>query len=429
MEIIETKTCGICYEEDNISSLPCNHEFCDDCLEKWKWEKMSCPICRSVLLPEIVYTTRKNFYGEDSQYIFKYWNEIKENDRLVEFLSMLAFAKHYILCTDVAYEKKHFLKKKVFHYSTILLDEIYQAWEKEKKNYERILCILLRLYEPEKRALIYQTKMSKLFETVSMNLINNYKMNASQYFLEKIRNNKELQKLREKYVESKLQNCHIEQKEQGKIELLEDEIFLEEQFFVREFSKEANVSGVFGSESDFFIYTESPYVENVPTRENVSQVERVYVSSDAENTWSGEHDSTTSDENDEQDENGSDDESCDCDDALQNMICKVEEYVSQPKMSVEEYVKHGTFQKDFMWFMKNAFMLSFFEIETNFPVAKFIYDHCKTIQNVFFYLNVQDSIYHETMVQFKEMYEFFDRDYSKNEEYYIAMNNIMEEYI
>jgi len=346
---------------------------------------------------------------------------------------MLAFAKHYIPCTDVAYEKKHFLKKKVFHYSTILLDEIYQAWEKEKKNYERILCILLRLYEPQKRALIYKSKMSKLFETISMNLIDSYKKNASQYFLEKLKNHEQLRNLRERYVESKLQNCHKEQKEQGKIELLEDETFLEEQFFVREFSKEANVSGVFGPESDFFIYSESPYVnrdevteiEEVSTSEHVSDVESVHVSSDTESVLSAADSITSPEETDH--ESDSDDESCD--DALQNMICKVEEYVSQPKRSVEEYVKNGTFQKDFMWFMKNAFMLSFFEIETNFPVAKFIYDHYKTIQNIFLYLNLQDSIYHETMVQFKEMYEFFDRDYSKNEEYYIAMNNIVEEYI
>ena len=42
--------CPICYENlsDKISYLsPCRHIFCPDCIDTWKKQRFSCPLCRA----------------------------------------------------------------------------------------------------------------------------------------------------------------------------------------------------------------------------------------------------------------------------------------------------------------------------------------------------------------------------------------------
>ena len=41
------ENCSICYENTINVSTKCRHQFCSECLFKWKDKKSSCPICRS----------------------------------------------------------------------------------------------------------------------------------------------------------------------------------------------------------------------------------------------------------------------------------------------------------------------------------------------------------------------------------------------
>lgn len=44
-------TCGICLEENiYINSTNCKHDFCLDCLNKWKLRSSTCPMCRKILI-------------------------------------------------------------------------------------------------------------------------------------------------------------------------------------------------------------------------------------------------------------------------------------------------------------------------------------------------------------------------------------------
>jgi len=186
------KSCSICYEEEQIETLSCRHDFCETCIGKWKNTKLSCPVCRSIIVPQISLSTRSNYYGKDSVYINEYWDQIHQTDRLVEFMSQLAFAKHYIDCKDLIFAKEHFLKKHVVDYSNKLFNNILFLFLKEKKHYDKILNVLLRIYEPQKRKEIYKNKMSSLHDSISSKQIKIYKSKAVEYYHSKIKNNPKL---------------------------------------------------------------------------------------------------------------------------------------------------------------------------------------------------------------------------------------------
>ena len=40
--------CPICYENIRYPSciIPCNHMFCEPCINKWLMTKQTCPVCR-----------------------------------------------------------------------------------------------------------------------------------------------------------------------------------------------------------------------------------------------------------------------------------------------------------------------------------------------------------------------------------------------
>jgi len=41
-------SCDICYKSLQITKvLECGHEFCSDCVDKWKKENPTCPTCRA----------------------------------------------------------------------------------------------------------------------------------------------------------------------------------------------------------------------------------------------------------------------------------------------------------------------------------------------------------------------------------------------
>ena len=45
----DVEDCPICFKKSNIISR-CNHQFCEDCIKKWKKESNRCPICRKELI-------------------------------------------------------------------------------------------------------------------------------------------------------------------------------------------------------------------------------------------------------------------------------------------------------------------------------------------------------------------------------------------
>ena len=86
--------CSICYETIQEKALvDCNHNFCHPCIQRWKHQKMSCPLCREILPPVIRFCTRNKVYGEDSSNLLKFWKEVQLSPRFVNFLQNIL--KHY----------------------------------------------------------------------------------------------------------------------------------------------------------------------------------------------------------------------------------------------------------------------------------------------------------------------------------------------
>lgn len=421
---MEDSYCAICYETNSLETLTCNHEFCKECIHKWKEEKMSCPVCRHVITPNLTFSTRCNFYGEDSNFVHEYWKQIIESDRMIQFLSQLALANHYIQCKDLQYEKKHFLNKKVLEYANKLFDAITDRFHSEKQHYDTILRYLLIVYEPKKRMENYQEKMTKLFEAISKSEIEKYKSNAQLFFINEVQHDSKLCEIRDRYIQSKLVNYHQDNIESLKEELVQDEIFLEEQYFIKTFHREADVSGVFLEENNIFDGVPMEYAF-VSTEENDSNN-----SSDLDITEENDEASSEVDITEENDESSSEvDDLCDCDPSLQNMIVKFEDYMMEPLMKVEDYVKNGSFQKDFMWVMKNIFLYSFFDVETNLPISAYLYSHSDTIKKILCFLGLTNSIYQEALDQYIELYTFLERGEGCYEKYHEVMKTIVEENI
>ena len=47
--VLKTYNCSVCYETKSCSTkalLPCGHEFCKGCIDKWRKQNNSCPLCR-----------------------------------------------------------------------------------------------------------------------------------------------------------------------------------------------------------------------------------------------------------------------------------------------------------------------------------------------------------------------------------------------
>ena len=211
----------------------------------------------------------------------------------------------------------------------------------------------------------YKKKMVKLFEAVSRNEIEKYQENVIHYYRKYIQQDKTLCQVREEYVEAKLKNYHHDDVKTLRQELLEDEVFLEEQYFSTIFKKESDVSGVFlnddnvVSESYFPLQTslviDEMVEEDPPDTEPLPSTDVVDISPSIHN---------------------------ECTASLERMLLKFEKYTVEPSMEIENYVKGGMFQKDFLWVMKNVFLYSFFHIDSYFPLSCYIYSYAETINNL-----------------------------------------------
>ena len=130
--------CSICYETIKEKALvDCNHNFCHSCIQKWKHQKMSCPLCREILPPVIRFCTRKKMYGEDSSNLLRFWKEVQLSPRFVNLMQNIL--KHYRFIYPLKflriYQKelqKNFVQK-------ILKDEMENIIEEKTKlceNYQ-----------------------------------------------------------------------------------------------------------------------------------------------------------------------------------------------------------------------------------------------------------------------------------------------------
>ena len=79
--------CPICLEKcEKILKLDCSHQFCRECIEKWKEKKMHCPLCRSIIFPNIIKSTRNNIYEKEAKEIETFWKDFLIHDRVVTFI-------------------------------------------------------------------------------------------------------------------------------------------------------------------------------------------------------------------------------------------------------------------------------------------------------------------------------------------------------
>ena len=99
--------CPICYESnENLEVLSCSHSFCSTCITNWKYEKMTCPICRQIIQPCILRTTRTFFYGFDSHNLIRFWNEIFKSLQFTRFFYNVLYWDYY------KNREKYFIPKK-----------------------------------------------------------------------------------------------------------------------------------------------------------------------------------------------------------------------------------------------------------------------------------------------------------------------------
>ncbi|KAF8404535.1 hypothetical protein HHK36_009422 [Tetracentron sinense] len=72
-ELINCAVCLSKFEEgEEIRELKCKHIFHKDCLDRWlQHDSATCPLCRSLVLPEIVNAHNEQDYdGSDDELIF-----------------------------------------------------------------------------------------------------------------------------------------------------------------------------------------------------------------------------------------------------------------------------------------------------------------------------------------------------------------------
>jgi hypothetical protein len=64
----DNESCPICYTREAITKTSCGHMFCNDCLNEWLTNHVTCPMCRSIHI--------ENSQNEQCDYIF----DIRENN-------------------------------------------------------------------------------------------------------------------------------------------------------------------------------------------------------------------------------------------------------------------------------------------------------------------------------------------------------------
>ncbi|EFA76610.1 hypothetical protein PPL_09915 [Heterostelium album PN500] len=47
-QIEDSRECPICFEDDQLSVVPCGHAFCSDCINQWRSRNNTCPMCRTL---------------------------------------------------------------------------------------------------------------------------------------------------------------------------------------------------------------------------------------------------------------------------------------------------------------------------------------------------------------------------------------------
>lgn len=78
--------CSICFESCMFSThLVCEHEFCDNCLSKWKKKSLRCPLCRHYICPSSYALDRKTkqIHLDNTNNKFAGITVKKENEKII----------------------------------------------------------------------------------------------------------------------------------------------------------------------------------------------------------------------------------------------------------------------------------------------------------------------------------------------------------
>lgn len=380
--------CPICYESnENLEIISCSHSFCSKCIANWKYEKMTCPICREIIQPHIVKTTRNFFYGYDSHNLIRFWNEIFTSIQFTRFFYNVLYADYYMNREKYLLPKKKFLLKDIFdrYYNekidqlTIYIENIIEIRQLDMIDNKNNLDKLYDLSKQCHQDILTVRKHMKryLFENVA-----------------KVFDNEQLGKIIKITDTLKEDEYFLHQTLQKKMN--QEEIFSSCPFFEKNCSLcQKKISSIKDVKIEVIVptpnYSFSEYINSVYTE--------TLTENDADSVNSLEIDFS--------------------DEIIENLS-----KINISENVIYHYFLSEKFEHDFMWIMKNIFMYSFFEFSENIFLMKFFTERKETIQKI---LDTKDSIYSEMFEQFFEMMEMFhSRKYlDKNEQ----MKNIEQEFI
>lgn len=389
--------CPICYESHkNLEILSCSHSFCLKCISNWKYEKMTCPICREIIQPRILKSTRKFFYGLDSHNLIRFWNEIFKSTKFTRFFYYILYADYY------KNNEKYFIPKK-----NILLNDILDTYYDEKIDQ-------LTIYV-EKIIEIHQIDMfdnrnniDKLYKLSKQchQDIKTVRKHMKRYLLKnisKILENEQLKKIIKMTQTFKQDENFLHQTLQKKI--TQEEIFLSCPFLEKNCAlcqkkkpgiQDVKIEVIVPTQNYFFSEWASFFPREIPiptynTVENNDNdsVDSIEIEIDFSN------------------------------DIIENLS-----KINISENDIFDYFLSEIFEQDFRWIMKNIFLYSFFEFAENIFLIEFFNERKETIQKI---LKKKDLIYLEMFEQFFEMMEMFhsDKCLNKNEQ----IKNIEQEFI
>ena len=390
--------CPICYEShENLEILSCSHSFCSTCISNWKYEKMTCPICREIIQPHIIRTTRKFFYGFDSHNLIRFWNEIFKSLRFTRFFYYVLYSDYY------KNRERYFIQKK-----NLLLKDIFDTYYDEK--IDQLATYIDNIIEIHQLDMIdHKNNLYKLYDLSKQchHDIATVRNHMKRYLFKnvaKILENQELEKIIKITQTCRQDEYFLHQTLQEKIK--EEKFFLSCPFFEKNCSLcQKKISGI----KDVKIEVICPTANYFISESEISPLsETSFLSYNViENDDDNDDDSVNSIEIDFSDE------------IIENLS-----NIDISENVIFHYFISGQFEHDFMWIMKNIFLYSFFEFSENIFLMKFFAERKETIQKI---LETKDSIYLEMFKQFFEMMEMFHshKDLNKNEQ----IKNIEQEFI
>lgn len=352
--------CPICLEKCNkILKLDCSHHFCRECIEKWKGKKMHCPLCRSIIFPNIIKSTRNNIYEKDAKEIEIFWKDFLIHDRVITFIvNILKISKMMKENTEEYKQKKRnelILSEKIQQYYNELQMEIQNM-----RNTYNLKFYFWNLFTDDHKKLlekeIYQIRynlkikyIKDLEKTLSAEYIEKFKKDTFHIPIESNNNDKFYQMLtnNNNFPAVIFIPFHIN----SEIDFRNDTI----DEIINEITREME-----------------PY--NIGTDDNNDN--------DTDNDTNDDTDNNTDvdvEDNDEDDDTNDDDTDNDDDEDDNDIFFdKIKDFL---KNTDKEYSK-DEFEKEFTFIMKSIFIYNFFNVEKNTNFVIFLENYKNVIYKI-----------------------------------------------